>query len=131
MTQATRRSFLGLFLTLATGVAYAILPIAPKLPLPTDIKGWSPDWLIGTSLDMISETNDFQMHFGEGGWVAVTAGPKGGPWTAPVLPWRIENGKLFIGYSTQPSDGLEFVSITGNRLRARSEGKEVIYDISR
>jgi len=131
MTQSTRRSFLGLFLTLATGIAYAVLPLAPKPPFPTDIKGWSPDWLIGTSLDMISETNDFQMRFGESGWVAVTAGQKGGPWTAPVLPWRIENGKLFIGYSTQPSDGLEFVSITGNRLRVRSEGKEVIYDISR
>lgn len=131
MTQYTRRSFLGLFLLIATGVTYAVLPIAPKPPLPTDIKGWSPDWLIGTSFDLISETNDFQMRFGESGLVAVTAGPKGGPWTAPLLPWRIENGKLFIGYSTQPSDGLEFVSITGRKLRARSEGKEVIYEISR
>lgn len=131
MTQTTRRFFLGLFLFLATGVSYAVLPIAPKPPLPADIKGWSPDWLIGTTLDLISETNDFQMRFGESDLVAVTAGPKGGPWTAPLFPWRIENGKLFIGYSTQPSDGLEFLSITGNKLRARSEGKEVIYEISR
>ena len=131
MTQYTRRFFLGFFLLLATGVSYAALPIAQKPPLPRNIKGWPPDWLIGTSLDLISETKDLQMQFGENGLVAVTTGPKGGPWAAPLLFWRIESGKLFIGSSTQSSDGLEFLSITGSKLRARSGGKEVIYEIYR
>lgn len=131
MTQYTRRSFLGLFLLLATGLSYAALPIVQRPPLPTDTKGWSPDWLIGTSLDLISETKDLQMQFGENGLVAVTTGPKGGPWAAPLLSWRIESGKLFIDSSTQPSDELEFLSITESKLRARSGGKEVIYEVYR
>ncbi|KAB2966763.1 hypothetical protein [Zoogloea sp.] len=131
MTPYKRRSFLGLFLALAARVSYAALPIESKKPLPENIKGWSPDWLIGTSLDLISETNDLQMRFGESGIVSVTAGPKGGPWAAPLFPWRIENKKLFIGDSTQPSDGLEFVSMTGTKLRVRSKGKEVVYEVSR
>lgn len=130
MLKFPRRTFLGLLLLLGSGISDAFLAIERK-PLPENIKGWSPDWLIGTTWNLISETRDSQFHFGENGNVALTEGPKGGPWAAPLLSWQIKDGKLFVGESTQPDDGLEFVSITGNTLRARSRGKEAVYEIFR
>ncbi len=131
MTSLTRRSFLGLFPLIAVSLSYAVAPISKEPPLPGNIKGWSPDWLIGTTFDLVSETRDLQMRFGESRLVSVTTGPKGGPWAALVSPWRIENEKLFIGNLSQPSDGLEFISATAKELRVRSKGKEVVYEISR
>lgn len=130
MAQLTRQLLLGLLLLLASGMSHSVTPVPPQ-PLPANIQGWSPNWLVGTTLDLVSETRVFTMRFGEGGWVAVTTGKKGGPLTGPLLPWRIENGKLLIGYSAQPKDGLEFVSITGNKLITRSEGRNEIYEVSR
>lgn len=107
------------------------MPSAPKRYLPLNIKGWSPDWLMGTTLRLISETQVFDLNFCENGWVAVTTGLKGGPLSGPLHPWRIEDRKLFIGFPDQTGAFLEFVSITDHKLRVRSQGEEVIYEISR
>ena len=130
MTQLRRRFILGLLLPLCASMSNAAAPVSPP-PFPSNIQGWSSSWLVGTTLDLVSDTDILSLRFGEAGWVAMTAGKKGGPVTAPVLPWRIENGQLFVGYSVQPKDGIEFVSFSGNRLVTRSEGKNTIYEVSR
>ncbi len=130
MTPFAKQLLLSFPLLLAAGVSYAVAP-APSKPLPANIKGWSPTWLVGTTLDLVSDTSVLTLRFGEGDWATMTAGEKGGPITAPVVSWHIENGKLFIGESAEPRDGMEFVSISGNKLTVRSKGKNAIYHISR
>lgn len=130
MTKPIRQLLLSLLLLLTSAMSHSVAPVPPQ-PLPANIQGWSPNWLVGTTLDLVSETRVLTLRFGESGFVAITAGQKAGPLTGPLLPWRIENGKLLIGYSAQPKDGIEFVSISGNKLVTRSEGRSEIYEVSR
>lgn len=131
MTQLRGHLILGLLVLLCAGMSNAAAPVSPPPPLPANIQGWSSSWLVGTTLELVSDTDILILRFGEAGWVAMTGGKKGGPVTGPLLPWRIENGKLFVGFSVQPKDGIEFVSLSGNRLVTRSEGKKIIYEVSR
>jgi hypothetical protein len=124
------RTLIGITIVLMSTASYADAP-SPIEPLPANIRGWSADWLIGTTLTLVSDTQILSMHFADRSYTAVTLGEKGGPIAGPLLSWRIESEKLFVGDAVKPIERLEFLSISANKLLVGSAGQTATYAISR
>jgi len=125
-----RRQLLGRLLILCASTSFFAAPVSSQPP-QAEIQGWSSEWLVGTTLELVSETDILYLRFANTDWVAVTTGKKDGPVTAPILSWHIKNGKLFIGQQASAEGGIEFVSLSGTTLITFLEGKKMIFKASR
>lgn len=125
-----RRQLRGLLLILCASTSFFSAPVSSQPP-QTEIQGWSSEWLLGTTLELVSETDILHLRFASKDWVTVTTGKKDGPVTAPILSWHIKNGKLFIGQQASAEGGIEFVSLSGTTLITSLEGKKMIFKASR
>jgi hypothetical protein len=125
-----RSQLRGLLLILCASTSFFSAPVSSQPP-QTEIQGWSSEWLVGTTLELVSETDILHLRFASKDWVAVTTGKKEGPVTAPILSWHIKNGKLFIGQQASAEGGIEFVSLSGTTLITFLEGKKMIFKASR
>lgn len=120
----------GLLLILCASTSFPAAPVSSQ-PLQAEIQGWSSEWLVGTTLELVSETDILYLRFANTDWVVVTTGKKDGPVTAPILSWHIKNGILFIGQQALAEDGIEFVSLSGSTLVTCMKSKKAIFRVSR
>ena len=94
-------------------------------------QGWSADWLVGVSLQLVSESRVQSLHFVDKQSVLLTVGEKGGPLAGLVASWRIAGSTLLVDDSIAISDALEFVSRDNNRVVVRTRGELATYEIIR
>lgn len=121
-----RSQLRGLLLILCASTSFFSAPVSSQPP-QAEIQVWSSEWLVGTTLELVSETDILYLRFANTDWVVVTSGKKDGPVTAPILSWHIKNGILFIGQQALAEDGIEFVSLSGTTLITFLEGKKMIF----
>lgn len=119
-----------LLLILCASTSLLAAPVLSQPP-QAEIQGWSSEWLVGTTLELVSETDILYLRFANTDWVVVTTGNKGGAVTAPILSWHIKNGQLFLGQQALAEDGIEFVSLSGSTLVTCLKGKKAIFRVSR
>lgn len=72
-----RRQLLGLLLILCASTYLFAAPVSSQPP-QAEIQGRSSEWLVGTTLELVSETDILYLRFANTDWVAVTTGKKGG-----------------------------------------------------
>ena len=120
----------GLLLILCASTSFLAAPVSSQPP-QAEIQGWSSEWLVGTTLELVSKTDILYLRFANTDWVAVTTGKKEGPVTAPILSWHITNGILFIGQHALAEDGIQFVSLSGSTLTTCLKGEKMIFRVSR
>src|SRR5262245_26583212 len=93
---------------------------------------WSELPLLGSTLTLVSTSTTEQLRFSDERSVAITGGPKGGPFTEPIMGWRAAGTKLEIGYP----DGYDTLELVSHRpggivsVRRRS-GAVVEFQVSR
>ena len=105
------------------------LVVASCAPVPPRPIGWSPSWLLGSSLTLVSDERVESFCFSNSEYVAATLGQRGGPLTAPMLRWRVVNGKLGLG-ENDSYELLEFVASSGSRVMVRRrDGSEAQYEL--
>jgi hypothetical protein len=111
--------------------------IAEKQKSPSDVNPvrqeaslrWNASELIGYTYTLVDDKGEAVFRFTEHGTILHTAGPKGGPYTGPLLYWAIDDkGILNMG----GSPGFTSVSwikleVTGDNVVVYSEGRRQIY----
>lgn len=125
-----RSQLRGLLLILCASTFFFAAPVSSQPP-QAEIQGWSSEWLVGTTLELVSETDILYLRFANTDWVVVTTGKKGGPVTAPILSWHIKDGQLFLGQQALAEDGIEFVSLSESTLVTCMKSKTAIFRVSR
>ena len=70
---------------------------------------WSEAWLNGATMRLVSSSDVEELRFAKGGYVAITAGKRGGPLTGPLMNWSLSGGKLNIGFP-DAYDSMELIS---------------------
>ena len=90
---------------------------------------WKASELIGYTYTLVDDKGEAVFGFSEHGTARLTGGPKGGPYTAPILYWSIDDkGILNLGGSPGYTS-FSWIKLedTGDKVVVYSEGRRKIY----
>ena len=94
---------------------------------------WTPDSVVGLTIELVDQKRYEWMRFVRDGAVLITIGQKQGPLAAPVFQWTLVSGRLRITTDDKkPYEELTLVSRDASKIVARrSSGELITYKIQK
>jgi hypothetical protein len=90
---------------------------------------WKASELIGYTYTLVDDKAESQLRFTDHGTILYSGGPKGGPYTAPILYWAIDDKGILNMGGARGFTSFSWIKLedTGDRVIVESSGRRRIY----